>query len=197
MYAIIKNCGIVLEISFVKGIYDMEKQLKGTKTEANLRAAFSGESQARNRYSYFADTARDEGLTEVAKFFEATALNEKIHAKVWYKLLKDNILPDTKQNLKDAIEGERFERVDMYPSFAKVAKEEGFDDIANLFNEIARIEEKHEKQCMAILESLNNNNAHDFNAPDTTCLDCGHDFVESNIEKCPVCNASAVFFMKK
>jgi len=175
----------------------MEKQLKGTKTEANLRAAFSGESQARNRYNYFADTARDEGLTEIAKFFDATAINEKIHAKVWYKLLRDNVLPDTKQNLKDAIEGERFERADMYPSFAKVAKEEGFDDIANLFNEIARIEKKHEEQCMAILESLNNNNAHDFSAPDTTCLDCGHDFVEQNIEKCPVCNASSVFFMKK
>jgi len=176
----------------------MEKSLKGSKTEANLRAAFSGESQARNRYSYFADTARNEGLDEIAKFFEDTATNEKIHAKVWYKLLKDNALPDTKQNLKDAIEGERFERSDMYPAFAKIARDEGFDHIANLFTEIAKIEKKHEEQCMAILESLNNNNAPAFQAPDTTCLDCGHDFVEgSNIEKCPVCNASSVFFLKK
>ncbi|MCL2386401.1 MAG: rubrerythrin family protein [Defluviitaleaceae bacterium] len=176
----------------------MSEKLKGTKTESNLRAAFSGESQARNRYSYFADTAKQEGYDEIAKFFEDTATNERTHAKVWYKLLRDNLLPDTKQNLRDAIEGERFERAEMYPAFAKTAKEEGFDDIAHLFEEIARIEKKHEDQCKIILESLETNNAINFIAPDITCLQCGHDFTEDkNYTNCPICNASSAFFIKK
>jgi rubrerythrin len=177
---------------------DMAKELKGSRTEANLMTAFAGESQARNRYSYFADKARDEGFDEIAKFFEDTATNEKVHAKVWYKLLNGGSMNDTKQNLRDAIAGERQENSQMYPSFVAVAMEEGFGDIAKLFAEIARIEKKHEEQCKSILDSLENNKGLAFHAPDMTCLECGHDFnIDKNYEKCPVCTASPAFFLRK
>jgi len=176
----------------------MKDLLKGTKTEANLRAAFSGESQARNRYSYYSDVAKSEGYDVIAKFFEDTATNEKVHAKVWYKLLNGNIMSDTQTNLEEAIKGENFEHTSMYPTFAAVAKEEGFDTIASLFTEIATIEKKHEEQCKAILEALNKGNTLDFTTPDTTCLECGHDFREmQKFEFCPVCGASTAFFMAK
>jgi rubrerythrin len=176
----------------------MAKELKGSKTEANLMAAFMGESQARNRYSYFADRARDEGFDEIAKFFEDTATNEKVHAKVWYKLINGGDMNDTKQNLRDAIAGENEEHTKMYPSFAATAMEEGFLDIAKLFAEIARIEKKHEEQCKSILEGLENITGMNFHAPDMTCLECGHDFnVERDYERCPVCNASPAFFLRK
>jgi len=180
------------------GVKNMLEQLKGTKTEANLRSAFSGESQARNRYAYYSDMAKSEGYDEIAKFFEDTARNEQAHAKAWYKLLNGNVYPNTKKNLEEAIKGEHFEHEEMYPAFARVAKEEGFDSIAYLFYEISKIEKKHEEQCKAILESLNNGNAMDFSAPDTTCLNCGHDFSEKDkLEECPVCAHSSAFFMRK
>ena len=172
--------------------------LKGTKTEANLRAAFSGESQARNRYSYYSDMAKSEGLAEIAKFFDDMARNEMFHAKAWYKLLNGGTYPDTKSNLEAAIKGESFEHEEMYPSFAKVAKEEGFDSIALMFEDIAKIEKKHEEQCKAILENLNQGKALEVKIPDTTCLNCGHDFLGSEgLDKCPVCEHSSAFFMSK
>jgi len=172
--------------------------LKGTKTEKNLLEAFAGESQARNKYSYYSEMAKSEGHDDIAKFFEDTARNEQAHAKAWYKLLNGNVLPDTKQNLEEAIKGENFEHTNMYPAFAKIAKEEGFDSIAFLFSEIGKIEKKHEEQCKAILERLNNGNAPEITAPDTTCLNCGHDFVaEDTLEECPVCGHSWAYFMRK
>jgi rubrerythrin len=176
----------------------MSEELKGTKTEANLRAAFAGESQARNRYSYYSDMAKQEGFEEIAKFFEDTARNEQAHAKAWYKLLNGNVYPDTKKNLEEAIKGEHFEHDEMYPAFARTAKEEGFDSIAFLFYEIGKIEQKHEEQCKAILECLNQGTATNFRAPDTACMNCGHEFrEEEQLENCPVCGHSAAFFMRK
>jgi len=176
----------------------MSDKLKGTKTEANLRAAFSGESQARNRYSYYSDIAKNEGYDEIAKFFEDTATNEKIHARTWYKLLNGGEMSDTLVNLEEAIKGEKFEYSEMYPTFARAAAEEGFNEIAFLFTEIGRIERKHEEQCKAILESLKNGKAMELKMPDITCLDCGHDFMDGeNVDTCPVCGAGSAFFMRK
>jgi len=176
----------------------MSIQLKGTKTEANLRAAFSGESQARNRYTYYSEIAKKEGHDEIAKFFEDTANNERIHAKVWFKLLNGDVLPDTKANLAAAMEGERFEHTDMYPAFAKVAKEEGFDSISALFAEIAAIEKKHEEQCKKILDALNGGTSLELKVPNIYCLQCGRDFAgDENVQECPICNAPPVYFMGK
>ena len=117
--------------------------LKGTKTEANLMAAFAGESQARNKYTYFASKAKKDGYEQIAAIFTETAENEKEHAKIWFKLLHDGV-PSTTQNLLDAAAGENYEWTEMYAQFAKEAKEEGFDQIAFLFEEVGRIEKEHE-----------------------------------------------------
>lgn len=176
----------------------MKDLLKGTKTEANLQAAFAGESQARNRYSYFSDMAKSEGYDILAKFFEDTATNEKNHAKVWFKLLHGNIMPHSKENLADAIKGENAESTLMYPTFAAVAREEGFETIAGLFDEVATIEALHEKQCQQILDSLNAGKALEFVSPDISCMDCGHELKsKEGLENCPVCGAGAAFFMQK
>ena len=115
-------------------------ELKGSKTEANLMAAFAGESQARNKYTYYASAAKKEGYNQIAAIFEETAGNEKEHAKMWFKLLHDGKVPDTLTNLKDAAAGENYEWTDMYAQFAAVAKEEGFDHIAYLFEAVGKIE---------------------------------------------------------
>ena len=120
--------------------------LKGTKTEANLMAAFAGESQARNKYTYYASKAKKDGYVQIANIFEETAANEKEHAKIWFKLLHDGAIPDTMTNLKDAAEGENYEWTDMYAQFAKEAREEGFEDIAVLFDEVGKIEKEHEER---------------------------------------------------
>ena len=112
--------------------------LKGTKTEANLMAAFAGESQARNKYTYYASKAKKDGYVQIANIFEETAANEKEHAKIWFKLLHDGAIPDTMTNLKDAAEGENYEWTDMYAQFAKEAREEGFEDIAVLLTRLAK-----------------------------------------------------------
>jgi len=169
------------------------EKLKGTQTETNLQVAFAGESQARNRYTYFAEVARTDGNDEVAKFFEHCANHEKAHARAWYKLLNDG-LSDTKTNLLSAIEGEHYEHTNMYPSFAKIAREEGFEDIAVSFEDVARVEARHEAQCKAVLRDYDK---YLYKYPDTLCLDCGHEFIESNKnEKCPICGASSAFFMQ-
>lgn len=116
-------------------------KLKGTKTEANLQAAFAGESQARNKYTYYASKAKKDGYVQIAAIFEETANNEKEHAKMWYKLLNDGI-GSTEENLKDAAEGENYEWTDMYAGFAKEAREEGFEEIAALFEGVAAIEDR-------------------------------------------------------
>ena len=123
----------------------MSQNLKGTKTEANLLAAFAGESQARNKYTYYASKAKKEGYVQIANLFLETAENEKEHAKIWFKLLHDG-MPDTIENLKDAAAGENYEWTDMYATFAKEAREEGFTKIAYLFEAVGKIEKEHEER---------------------------------------------------
>ena len=131
------------------------KELKGTKTEANLQAAFAGESQARNKYTYFASKAKAEGYEQIAALFLETANNEKEHAKIWFKLLNGGEIGTTADNLKEAAAGENYEWTDMYKTFAEEAREEGFDDVARLFDNIARIEKDHELRFMNALMQLN------------------------------------------
>ena len=128
--------------------------LKGSKTEANLMAAFAGESQARNKYTYYASKAKKEGYEQIAAIFQETADNEKEHAKMWFKELHGGEVPTTTENLKDAAAGENYEWTDMYAEFAKVAKEEGFNKIAYLFEEVAKIEKEHEERYKKLLENV-------------------------------------------
>ena len=130
--------------------------LKGSKTEKNLMTAFAGESQARNKYTYYAGKAKKEGFEQIAAIFQETADNEKEHAKIWFKLLHDGI-QDTATNLKDAAAGENYEWTDMYATFAKEAKEEGFDQIAFLFESVAKIEKEHEERYKALLKNVETN----------------------------------------
>ena len=127
-------------------------ELKGSKTETNLMAAFAGESQARNKYTYYASKARKEGYVQIANLFEETAANEKEHAKMWFKLIHG--IGTTEENLKDAAAGENYEWTDMYATFAKEAREEGFDHIAELFEGVAAIEKEHEERYLKLLENV-------------------------------------------
>ena len=129
-------------------------ELKGSKTEKNLMEAFAGESQARNKYTYFASKAKKEGYVQISKIFEETANNEKEHAKIWFKLLQGGSIGTTSENLKAAAEGENYEWTDMYARFAQEAKEEGFNDIAYLFEAVAKIEKEHETRYKKLLESV-------------------------------------------
>ena len=128
--------------------------LKGTKTEANLRTAFAGESEARNKYTYYASQAKKDGYVQISKIFEETAANEKEHAKLWFKLLNGGKVGPTLENLKDAAAGENYEWTDMYATFAKEAREEGFDDIAALFEGVAAIEKEHEERYRKLLANI-------------------------------------------
>lgn len=170
--------------------------LKGTKTEANLLAAFAGESQARNKYSYFASKARKEGYEQIANIFEETAGNEKEHAKMWFKLLHEDTIPTTKENLEAAAAGENYEWTDMYASFAKQAKEEGFDRIAFLFESVAKIEKEHEDRYKKLLENVNENKVFEKENKTTwKCLNCGHIHEGEFAPKvCPVCNHPQSYF---
>ena len=132
----------------------MSKSIKGTRTEANLLAAFAGESQARNKYTYYASRAKKDGYEQIAALFTETAENEKEHAKIWFKLLHDGAVPDTVTNLKDAAAGENYEWTDMYATFAKEAREEGFTEIAALFEGVAKIEKEHEERYLALLKNI-------------------------------------------
>ena len=131
--------------------------LKGTKTEKNLWTAFAGESQARNKYTYYASQAKKEGFVQIAKIFEETANNEKEHAKIWFKALHGDKIPETITNLEDAANGENYEWTDMYATFAKEAKEEGFDTLAALFEMVGRIEREHEERYRTLLDAVKNN----------------------------------------
>ncbi|MBR4123968.1 MAG: rubrerythrin family protein, partial [Clostridia bacterium] len=131
-------------------------ELKGSKTEKNLMAAFAGESQARNKYTYYASKAKKDGYEQIAAIFLETAENEKEHAKIWFKLLHDGAVPSTVENLKDAASGENYEWTDMYDDFAKTAREEGFEQIAYLFEEVGKIEKEHEARYLKLLENIEN-----------------------------------------
>ena len=169
--------------------------LKGSKTEANLLAAFAGESQARNKYTYYASKAKKVGYVQIAALFEETANNEKEHAKIWFKLLHDGI-GSTPDNLKDAAAGENYEWTDMYANFAKEAKEEGFDHIAYLFEEVAKIEKEHEERYKALLTNIEENKV--FKRGDIViwkCSNCGHIHIGMEApEVCPVCAHPQSYF---
>ena len=170
--------------------------LKGSKTEQNLMAAFAGESQARNKYTYFASQAKKEGYEQIAAIFQETADNEKEHAKIWFKLLHDGGIPTTSENLKAAAEGENFEWTDMYDRMAKEAKEEGFDKIAYLFEEVGKIEKEHEERYKKLLSNIDEELV--FSNDEECiwiCRNCGHIVVGTNApEVCPVCAHPKAFF---
>ena len=174
-------------------------ELKGSKTEKNLMAAFAGESQARNKYTYFASKAKKDGYEQIASIFEETANNEKEHAKIWFKLLNGGDISDTKENLEAAASGENYEWTEMYKEFAETAKEEGFEKIAYLFEEVAKIEKEHEERYMTLLGNINDDMV--FKKGEETvwiCRNCGHVYVGDEAPKvCPVCNHPQSYFEKK
>ena len=169
--------------------------LKGTRSEANLMAAFAGESQARNKYTYYASKAKKDGYEQIATLFLETAENEKEHAKIWFKLLHDGI-PDTVTNLKDAAAGENYDWTDMYVGFAKDAREEGFLELARLFEGVAAIEKLHEARYLKLLSNIENSLV--FSKDGDTiwkCSNCGHIHIGKNApEVCPVCNHPKAYF---
>ena len=169
--------------------------LKGSKTEANLQAAFAGESQARNKYTYYASAARKEGLVQIAKLFEETARNEQEHAKIWFKLLHNGIA-DTATNLEDAAAGEHYEWTDMYANFAKDAKAEGFDKIAFLFEAVAKIEKEHEERYLKLLKNVKDEVVFKRSEKvEWVCDNCGHIHVgEKAPMVCPVCDHPQAHF---
>jgi len=160
-------------------------------------AAFAGESQARNKYTYFAGQAKKDGYEQIAKIFIETADNEKEHAKLWYKLLHGGEIPDTATNLKDAAEGEHFEWTDMYAKFAKEAREEGFADIATRFEMVAAIEKEHEERYKALIRNIDDGKVFRKDGPvEWECANCGHRHTnEAAPEVCPVCFHPKSFFM--
>ena len=173
--------------------------LKGTKTEANLQTAFAGESMARNKYTYFASKAKKDGYLQIANIFEETAANEKEHAKMWYKLLNGGAVGSTIENLKAAAEGENYEWTDMYDQFAKEAREEGFDDIAALFEGVAAIEKEHEERYRKLLVNIEGDLVFSKDGDVIwQCSNCGHICVGKKApEVCPVCNHSQAYFQVK
>ena len=169
--------------------------LKGSKTEQNLMTAFAGESQARNKYDYYASKAKKDGYVQIGNIFEETAKNEKEHAKIWFKLLHDG-MPGTAENLLDAAEGENYEWTDMYAEFAKVAHEEGFERIAFLFEGVAAIEKHHEERYVALLNNINEGVV--FKKETETvwlCTNCGHIHIGNEApDMCPVCDHEQKYF---
>ena len=172
----------------------MARELKGTKTEANLAAAFAGESQARNKYTYFASVARKEGYEQIAAIFEATANNEKEHAKLWFRELEG--IGTTAENLLAAAEGENYEWTDMYETFAKEAEEEGFTALARKFRAVAAIEKSHEERYRALLANVEMQKV--FEKAEETmweCRNCGHLIIGKKApEVCPVCAHPKSYF---
>ena len=173
-------------------------ELKGSKTEANLMAAFAGESQARNKYTYYASKAKKDGYVQIANIFEETANNEKEHAKMWFKLLHGGI-GDTLDNLKDAAAGENYEWTDMYATMAKEAEEEGFDHIAFLFSEVAKIEKEHEERYRKLLANVEGGLVFSRDGDMIwQCSNCGHIHVGKQApEVCPVCAHPRDYFQLK
>ena len=173
--------------------------LKGTKTEANLMTAFAGESQARNKYTYYASKARKEGYVQIANLFEETANNEKEHAKIWFKLLHDGDVPGTEQNLLDAAEGENYEWTDMYAKMAVEAREEGFAQIAGLFDMVAKIEKGHEERYRKLLANVKEGLVFSRDGDMIwECSNCGHVVIGKKApELCPVCKHPKAYFQIK
>ena len=172
------------------------KDLKGTKTEKNLLEAFAGESQARNKYDYFASKAKKEGYEQIAEFFSLTAANEKEHAKLWFKLLQGGAIKGTVENLKQAAEGENFEWTDMYDRMAREADEEGFPEIAETMRGVAAIEKEHEERYLKLLANIENNEVFVRKDEKTwQCRNCGHIYVGKEApEVCPVCDHPKAYF---
>ncbi len=173
--------------------------LKGTKTEKNLETAFAGESQAHTKYQYYASKAKKEGYVQLSNIFLETSKNEKEHAKIWFKLLHGEDVPDTVTNLNDAADGENFEWTDMYAQFAKEAKEEGFDRIAFLFEAVGAIEKEHEERYRTLLKNLEDDTI--FNKSEEIewkCTNCGYIYKgESALELCPVCAHPKAYFEER
>ncbi|MBS4913320.1 MAG: rubrerythrin family protein [Veillonella sp.] len=172
-------------------------ELKGTKTEQNLQAAFAGESQANRKYTYYAGAARKAGLNKIADYFEETAINESAHAKVWFKLLHGGeVSSDVVVNLQDAAAGENYEHTEMYPEFAKVAKEEGFTKIAYLFEQVGKIEARHEERYLDLVNFVKEGRVFKREKPVAwICANCGHIHVGTEAPQlCPVCAHPQAFF---
>ena len=171
-------------------------ELKGSKTEKNLQTAFAGESQARNKYTYYASKARKEGYEHIAAIFEETAANEKEHAEIWFKYLHGGKVPTTAENLADAAAGENYEYTDMYKTMAQEAREEGFLEIAAKFEMVGKIEAEHEKRYLKLLENVKEGKV--FIAEDVVvwkCRNCGHIVIgKCAPEICPVCNHPKSYF---
>ena len=174
-------------------------ELKGSKTEQNLMAAFAGESQARNKYTYYASKAKKEGYEQIAAIFTETADNEKEHAKMWFKLLHNGSVPSTAENLLDAANGENYEWTDMYKEFAKTAREEGFEEIAIMFDGVAKVEKEHEERYLKLLKNIQDGKVFKKDAPTLwKCANCGH--IHSGDEApllCPVCKHPQAYFEVK
>ena len=174
-------------------------ELKGSKTEANLMAAFAGESQARNKYTYYAKQAKKDGYEQIAEIFEETAKNEMEHAKMWFKELHGGTVPNTIENLKDAAGGENYEWTDMYKEFANVAREEGFDQIAFLFEGVGAIEKEHEERYLTLLKSVEDDLV--FKSEEETiwiCRNCGHVYRSKEaLEVCPICKHGKAYQQRK
>lgn len=174
-------------------------ELKGSKTEKNLQAAFAGESQARNKYTYYASKAEKEGYNQIGALFRETAEQEKEHAKIWFKLLHEDTVPDTITNLKDAAAGENYEWTDMYAGFAKEAQEEGFAQIATLFSLVGAIEKEHEQRYRKLLANIERGLV--FSREGDTiwqCSNCGHIVIgKKSPELCPVCKHPRSYFQIK
>jgi len=173
--------------------------LKGSKTEQNLQTAFAGESQARNKYTYYASKAKKEGYNQIAAIFEETAQNEKEHAKIWFKLLHDGEVPETVANLEDAANGENYEWTDMYAGFAETAREEGFTQIAALFEMVGKIEKEHEERYRKLLDNIKQERVFSRDGDMIwQCANCGHIVIGKKApEVCPVCAHPKAYFQIK
>ena len=171
-------------------------ELKGSKTEKNLMEAFAGESQARNKYTYFASKAKKDGYEQIAQIFLETADNEKEHAKIWFKLLNDGDIPSTTENLQAAADGENYEWTDMYDKMAAEAREEGFNDVAFLFEAVGKIEKEHEARFKKLLENVENGLVFSKDGDRIwKCRNCGHIVIGNQApEICPVCKHPKAFF---
>ena len=174
-------------------------EFKGSRTEANLMAAFAGESQARNKYDYYASQAKKDGYVQIAAIFEETAKNEKEHAKMWFKLLHGGKVSTTTQNLNDAADGENFEWTDMYKKFAEEAHAEGFEDIARQFEGVAAIEKEHEERYRKLLANIEGGLVFSREGDMIwQCSNCGHIHIGKQApEVCPVCNHPQSYFQIK
>ncbi|MGI6029446.1 MAG: rubrerythrin [Candidatus Heteroscillospira sp.] len=175
------------------------KELKGSRTEANLMAAYVGESQATNKYTYYASRARKDGYIQIGNIFEETAANEREHAKIWFKLIHGGGIPATPENLADAASVENFEWTEMYAGFARTAREEGFDHIAALFDGVAKIEKEHEERYRALLRNIETGKVFRKDEPVIwQCANCGHQFTGAEAPQvCPVCAHPLSYFQVK